>query len=157
MANQWKAASYGKTIAGSAYFDPEQLNSAQRRYVDGHIDDLLDATTSARLKDPETGYASLIDVGAFIDHNMLNLLPMNVDALRLSSYYYKQDDKLVAGPIWDFDRSFDSTDGRDNNPRTWFGGGDSTRYFNDSGRVMDWWPRMFSGSGFRPAIHRPLV
>ena len=74
---------------------------------------------------------------------------MNVDAMRLSSFYHKTaEGKLVAGPIWDFDRSLDSTDGRDNNPRTWYGSGDSTRYFNDSDRVMSWWPDMFDDADF---------
>jgi len=31
---------------------------------------------------PQTGYAKYIDVDCFIDHNLLNMLAMNVDALR---------------------------------------------------------------------------
>ena len=138
-----------KNDRGSAYVDPEQLTTAQRRYIDGYIDDFANAAASSRFKDPDRGYAAYIDVGSFIDHNILNLLPMNVDALRLSSFYYKSaDGKLEAGPIWDFDRSLDSTDGRDNNPRTWYGTGDSTRYFNDSDRVRSWWPDMFQDPDF---------
>lgn len=138
-----------KNDRGSAYVDPEDLNTEQRRYVDGYIESVEDAAASSNRGDPETGFASVADVGSFIDHNILNLLPMNVDALRLSSYYYKTADGLLeAGPIWDFDRSLDSTDGRDNNPRTWFGTGDSTRYFDDNDRVMSWWPDMFRDRDF---------
>lgn len=138
-----------KNDRGSAYVDPENLNANQRRYVDGYIDDVADAAGSATFTDPETGYAAYIEVDTFIDHNMLNLLAMNVDALRLSSFYYKTaDGKLQAGPIWDFDRSLDSTDSRDNNPRTWFGSGDSTRYFDDSSRVGTWWPDLFQDPDF---------
>ena len=56
--------------------------------------------------DPETGYEQFIDVDSWIDHHLLNVLPMNVDMLRLSGYMHKRrSGKLVMGPIWDFDRS----------------------------------------------------
>lgn len=138
-----------KNDRGSAYVDPENVTTAQRQFIDREINRLLSAASSSNFKDPNRGYAAYADVNSFIDHNMLNLLAMNVDALRLSSFYYKTaDGKLQAGPIWDFDRSLDSTDGRDNNPRSWFGTGDSTRYFEDSSRVMSWWPRMFQDPDF---------
>ena len=78
---------------------------------------------------------------------------MNVDAMRLSGYYYKTEDgKLVAGPIWDFDRALESTDRRDNDPYRWYGTGDSTRYFNDdtynATRCMRWWSRVFDDPDF---------
>ena len=138
-----------KNDRGSAYVDPEQTTAAQRSYIDGWINGLAAAAAGPNFQDPNLGYAKYADVDSFIDHNILNLLSMNVDALRLSSFYYKSaDGKLEAGPIWDFDRSLDSTDGRDNNPRTWFGTGDSTRYFDDSDRVMSWWPDMFQDPDF---------
>ncbi len=101
------------------------------------------------LPTPVLGYEGFSEVDAMIDHNILNMMAMNVDAMRLSSFYFRTaDGKLAAGPIWDFDRSLDSTDGRDNNPETWFGTGDSTRYFNDSDRVMSWWSDMFQDPDF---------
>ena len=138
-----------KNDRGNAYVDPESTTSTQRRYIDGWINDLASAAASRDFKDPLKGYEAYADVDSFVDHNILNLLAMNVDALRLSSFYYKSTDgKLEAGPIWDFDRSLDSTDGRDNNPRSWYGTGDSTRYFNDTDRVMPWWPDMFRDPDF---------
>ena len=138
-----------KNDRGSAYVDPDAPTSAQRRYIDGWIDDLERSAAAANRGNPETGFARYADVGSFIDHNILNLLAMNVDAMRLSSFYYKTTDgKVEAGPIWDFDRSLDSTDGRDNNARSWYGTGDSTRYFNDSDRVMSWWTDMFQDADF---------
>jgi hypothetical protein len=118
-------------------------------YIDRWMRDFQNATLGANFKDPELGYAAYIDVGSFVDHNLLNLLAMNVDALRLSSYYVKPFDGLLeAGPIWDFDRSFNSNDGRTNNPTAWNGTGDSTRYFDDTSRVGSWWPRLFQDPDF---------
>ena len=73
-------------------------------------------------------------------------MAFNVDALRLSAYFYKdRTNELVFGPIWDFDRSQGSTDGRDFSPRFWrapipdYG----TDYFN-----YPWWGRMFTDIDF---------
>jgi hypothetical protein len=142
-----------KNDRGSAYVDPEGPNTAQRGYINSWINGLESAAASGNFTDPNVGYARWAEVDAFIDHNLLNILPMNVDALRLSSFYFKTaDGKLEAGPIWDFDRSFDSTDGRDNDPRRWYGTGDSTRPFNDSDRVMSWWPDMYQDPDFVQAM-----
>ncbi len=138
-----------KNDRGSPYVDPETLTAAQQAYVDGWINNLRNASAAANFKDPINGYAKYAEVSSFIDHNLLNMFAMNVDALRLSSFYSKRPDgKLEAGPIWDFDRALDSTDGRDNNARTWYGTGDSTRYFNDDARVREWWPNMFKDPDF---------
>ena len=123
------------------YIEPEDPNSAQRSYIDGYINTLNSAATGE--------HTQWADLDSLVDHNLLNMIAMNVDALRWSTYYYKtRDGKLEAGPIWDFDRALDSTDGRDNNPSWWNGTGDSTMYFNDNSRVMNWWPGMFQDPDF---------
>ncbi|MBE3096092.1 MAG: lamin tail domain-containing protein [Planctomycetes bacterium] len=138
-----------KNDRGSPYVDPELPNAAQQTYINSWITGLEAAASSANFRDPVLGYAAWADAGSFIDHNLLNMLAMNVDAMRLSGFYYKTaDGKLQAGPIWDFDRSLDSTDIRDNNPLWWNGTGDSTLYFNDGTRVRVWWPRMFQDPDF---------
>ena len=47
---------------------------------------------------------------SFIDHFILYELSHNIDAYRLSTYFYKESDEdgglLHAGPIWDFDRAY---------------------------------------------------
>ena len=130
-----------KQDRGSHYVEPEDPNYAQRSYIDSYINTLNSAATGQ--------HAAWADLDSFIDHNLLNTLAMNVDAMRLSGYYYKTEDgKLVAGPIWDFDRALESTDNRDNNPCWWYGTGDSSRPFDDGSRVMYWWARMFQDPDF---------
>jgi hypothetical protein len=100
--------------------------------------------TTLASSDPETGYPSTIDVDSWIDHHILNVFAQNVDALRLSGYMFKRRDGLLEmGPIWDFDRSMDSTDSRDNNPRAWDGTGDATRMFS-----CPWWSTLFQDPDF---------
>lgn len=72
----------------------------QREYLQDTLDDFFSALRSGG------DYASFIDVPRFIDHNLLVALTKNVDGLRLSAYFHKdRGGSLVAGPIWDFDRS----------------------------------------------------
>ena len=70
--------------------------------------EFLEALAQPGFRHPRTGrlYSSYIDVPAFIDHNLMTVLFKNVDGLRLSAYFYKnRGGPLVAGPVWDFDRS----------------------------------------------------
>lgn len=86
-------------------------------------------------------YRNHIDVGAFVDHHLLNSLAFNVDALRLSAFYFKdREGKIEAGPIWDFDRAMGSDDGRDSNPSSW----NNIGYFFD----RDWWGGVFRDPQF---------
>ena len=86
-------------------------------------------------------YRTHIDVSSFVDHHLLNSLAYNVDALRLSAFFFKdRNGKINAGPVWDFDRSLGSDDGRDANPASW----SSIGYFFD----RDWWGGVFKDPQF---------
>src|SRR5262249_15860106 len=92
----------------------------QYQYITGYLDTLYSVLNSPTSADPTNGHPKYIDVDAAIDHHILNVLAFNVDALRLSGYFYKpRQGKLTFGPLWDFDRALGSTDGRDANPRIW--------------------------------------
>jgi len=128
------------------YVDPkeDEITTAQSTWIRAYLDDFEDALYGPNSADPETGYAQYIDVGSWVDHNLLNMLAMNVDALRLSTFIHKsREGKLEMGPLWDFDRALDSTDGRDNNPQSWHGTGDGTDYL---GYV--WWDQLFEDVNF---------
>ena len=116
----------------------EDLATVQANWIRGYMNDLNSALHGSDFMHPERGYAKYIDVNSFIDHHILNLLPLNVDAFRLSGYMHKKrDGKLELGPIWDFDRAMNSTDGRDDNPRQW-------SYF----LTWYWWDRLFQDPHF---------
>ena len=118
----------------------------QEAYIANYMNSYGTALGSSSFRNPATGYAKYIDVGSAIDHHILNVVAFNVDALRLSAYFSKlRSGPIVFGPIWDFDRSQGSTDGRDFNPIIWrspvpdYG----TDYFNYS-----WWGVMFTDIDF---------
>jgi hypothetical protein len=96
---------------------------AQRDYLVGFVEDFLQAAGSTDHTHPMTGehYSAFIDVESFIDHSLLALLTKNVDALRLSAYMSKErNGPIVAGPVWDFDRSMGTPyDGRATEADNW--------------------------------------
>lgn len=115
----------------------------QEQFIRGYVGDFGTALYGAEYTDPINGYAPWFDIDAAIDHHLLNVLAFNVDGLRLSTFIHKpRNGKLTFGPIWDFDRSLNSNDNRDNNPSVWRSGG-GTDFFNYS-----WWNRLFSDIDF---------
>jgi len=137
---------------GIIYVDPSEdeirlpERAAQRQYLQTYFNAFDPALYGPNWKNPTTGYRAFIDVGAWVDHHILNVLTFNVDALRLSTYFHKpREGKLAFGPLWDFDRALNSTDGRDANPRIWASSG-GTDFFNETTQM--WWGRLFTDIDF---------
>ena len=128
----------------------------QQAYVTAYFNEfwsVLNNSDTSIAYDPVDGYEKYIDVDSWIDHHLLNIITMNVDAFRLSGYFHKDaGGKLEMGSIWDFDRAIESTDGRDDDPEEWRGkGGDlGTDFFGESGNGMGglWWRQLFDDPNF---------
>jgi hypothetical protein len=105
--------------------DPNELEVApqQREYLSTFLDEVAEALVADDFANPKTGlhYDDLIDVGSFIDHQILNVLAKNPDGLRLSAFMHKdRGGKVFAGPLWDFDRTMGcSSDFRASSPLGW--------------------------------------
>ncbi|MES2707530.1 MAG: CotH kinase family protein [Verrucomicrobiota bacterium] len=126
--------------------DPQEQYLASATATVGYIAGFNAALQKTTFTDPVLGYAPYLDVDAAIDHHLLNVWSFNVDALRLSGFWTKdRGGKMYPGPIWDFDRTLSSTDGRDANPKMWrSNSGDlGTDFFN-----YIWWNRLFRDPDF---------
>lgn len=114
--------------------DPQKMaTAAQKAWLTGWLNDFSSALMSSAFADPDTGYAAYIDPPSFADHHLFSVLAKNVDAFRQSEFLHKpRYERLISGPLWDFDRSMGSTDGRDIDPMTWRGtaGDGGTDYFH---------------------------
>jgi hypothetical protein len=117
----------------SAFVEPKEreMKSPQRArqlaYLTQFFRD-LDASlrpTNPNLRDPVRGYRGHLNLTNWVDFHLLELLSGQVDAIRLSTYFYKpRNGKLTYGPRWDYDRAWESKgDSRDDNPRVWDSGG----------------------------------
>lgn len=105
------------------YVDPEEdvIEREQATYLADTIDTMAYALAAPDGTYGGRHYSTLLDVDAFIDHHILNLYPKNPDALRLSSYLHKDRDGLVvAGPVWDFDRTMGCDDDDRAEDPTWW-------------------------------------
>jgi hypothetical protein len=84
------------------------LSVGQRNYLTTYFQDAEDTL----IADAQGGFASrnyldYFDRASWIDLHILNVFASNFDALERSFYISKDvGGKLVAGPAWDFDRSF---------------------------------------------------
>jgi spore coat protein CotH len=86
---------------------------AQTQYIADYLESVMRAASAVDGIDPTTGkhYSDLIDVAAFVDHHILNVLVKNPDAFALSSYFYKdRAGRLAAGPLWDLDLGMGAED-----------------------------------------------
>ena len=122
--------------------DPDFDNTQQITYLQNYVrafDQTLFTEKNAGF--PTRNYLNYIDRGTWVDHHILNSLAFNVDALRLSAFFYKdRGGRICAGPIWDFDRALGSDDGRDSNPSSWA----NINYFFQ----RDWWGLLFQDPDF---------
>ncbi|MDB6038650.1 MAG: CotH protein [Verrucomicrobiales bacterium] len=143
---------FGAANQSIDYLDPKEFEiktsarAPQRNYLQSYMDALGNALYGPNFRNPTNGYRAYIDAPSWIDHHLVNVLTFNVDALRLSAYFFKpRQDKLRFGPLWDFDRSLNSTDGRDANPRVWRSQSSDlgTDFFN-----YTWWNRLFQDPDF---------
>jgi hypothetical protein len=91
---------------------PEEVNPLQNNYIYNQFKSLEEnalAGNSSLLN----GFPSIIDIPSFIHFMIINELSVNFDAYAFSTYFHKdRNGKLRAGPVWDFDRSFNKPDDR---------------------------------------------
>ncbi len=134
------------------YYDPDyyELNQIQRDYIRNHLLEFESALVSRDFKDPAKGYRAYLDMPSFVDLTILNEFTKDVDAFRLSHYFYKQKDsdggKLVTGPPWDYNLTFGNSNFLDDTeePSNWMYTFPITIY---------WWPRIMEDHWFRRELH----
>lgn len=88
----------------------EDIAPAQRDY----LRDYLRRMENALRADAATGWSQrssldFIDRASWVDHHLLNTFACNPDAFTRSAYFTKDRGcRIVAGPVWDFDRALGS-------------------------------------------------
>ncbi len=111
--DKWEGENVGGWWSNSRIFyqyhypHKEDIQPQQISYIRNFMNAFENAMKSANPSDPSIGYPKYIDLDSFVDHFILNEVCKNVDAYRISAFFFKDRDskkkgKLHAGPIWDF-------------------------------------------------------
>ena len=80
---------------------------AQLTYIRDYVQRMENALFASQASGwSQRTYLDYIDRASWVDHHLLNTFSANPDALVRSAYFSKdRKGKLVAGPVWDFDRA----------------------------------------------------
>ncbi len=103
------------------YPKAEDITDAQFTYLKGYVQHMEDALYADRDSGfAQRTYLDYIDRASWVDYHILNTFSGNLDAFDRSAYFTKErGGKLMAGPIWDYDRAFNSGDRRGASPTVW--------------------------------------
>lgn len=93
---------YGLNIV----YPKNSLTPSKYEYIKKHTSEFERMLYSDKFNDPLVGYNKYIDVESFVDYYIINEFFKNTDAGLLSTHIYKDyEEKIKAGPVWDFNRS----------------------------------------------------
>jgi hypothetical protein len=131
------------------FVDPPHLGmaSAARRpqlnYISSYFETFGAALWGPNYTNSTSGYAAYIDVDSWIDHHLLECFFQNVDAFRLSGFFFKdREKKIEMGPMWDLHLTMQGQ------ANQWNGGGTDFFYGTNNGNGVRWWPRLFTDPDF---------
>ncbi len=144
---------YGNIIINYIYPDYEIMPNQQKHYIINFVTSFEDALHSKQFCDPLVGYRAWADPASFIDYFLINELSRNVDAYRLSTFLYKdKDEKLMMGPIWDFDLAFGNANYYEaSNTQGWMKNSVGPL---DEFQVPLWWDRLMEDDFFNFELKR---
>lgn len=90
---------------GIKHPDEDEITPEQIQYAKDYVYRVASVIYGPDFRDPEKGYASVIDVASFIDYWIVFEVMGNHELGNPGSVYYhfEREGKMVAGPCWDFD------------------------------------------------------
>jgi hypothetical protein len=99
-------------IQGSGWSDleltePDDALPEQLTWITNYIQKVHNSIRSSNPSNPQTGYPAYIDVDSFVNYIIQNELAREGDSYMRSTYIYKdRSQKLMAGPLWDYDLGY---------------------------------------------------
>ncbi|MEX0642735.1 MAG: lamin tail domain-containing protein [Pirellulales bacterium] len=146
--------------------DDSVITNAQANWLQAYLAEFIGVFNGPDWNDPVNGYAKYIDVQSWIDHWIIVEMTKNIDGFRLSTYWYKDRDKvdpqsgdlLERGKmqmiVWDANLSMGNADYLQGAlANTWYHSQSAT--FNGSGLSNDeypFWRKLFTDPEFKQAL-----
>lgn len=140
-----KLRSYGKETYLYQYglnvvYPKNSLTPGKQEYIEKYISEFERVLYSDKFNDPVEGYNKYIDVDSFVDYYVINEFFKNTDAGLFSTYIYKDyEEKIKAGPVWDFNKSLGNHNDNIGKPY------DYTSFFMNQ---RPWFDRLMEDSNF---------
>jgi hypothetical protein len=139
------------------YPNAEDISNEQFNYIKNLVDSFESKLQSNNYKDPNSGYAKMIDVPSFADFMLLNELSRNIDGYRLSTYFHKDKDsknpRICMGPVWDFNLAFGNADYCNG----WYTTGWAYKFGevcpNDSFVLPFWWVKLMTDPAYTAVLN----
>ncbi len=126
------------------YPKADRITPQQKSYLYNFLESFETSLNSDKFRDPETGFRKYINMGSFVDYQIMEELVNNVDGYRYSTFFYKDKithgDKFHAGPVWDQDLCYGNE-----NYYSWClatSGWLYPHYGPDESYTMHWWYRL---------------
>jgi len=89
-----------------AYPKLADLQPEQRDFLVNRFNTVEEILFGSGPMNPQTGVSQYIDLPSWADFHICKMFSMDVDIFTLSSWFHKdRSGKIMAGPLWDFDRS----------------------------------------------------
>ena len=134
------------------YPKADEISTQQKDYIQTFINS-YENVMNGNNYNTENGYSKFIDVESFIDFIILQEISRNVDAYGLSTYVYKDkesiNNKLTAGPIWDFNHGFGNCDYY----KAWETDGWNISYiYDDMDQRAFWWLKLWDEENFKGMV-----
>ena len=135
------------------YPKPSDIVPEQEDYIMNYIYNFENIMSSNYYADQIIGYPSILNIESFVDFILLQEMAKNVDAYRLSTYIYKDkesvDNKLTAGPIWDFNHGYGNCD----YGQTWEVNNWLLENNSEGGDQMSfWWKLLWQDENFQAKV-----
>ena len=131
----------------------EDITTEQQAYIKSYVDSFENALNGSDFQNTATGFRKFADERSFIDYFIVNEISRNVDAYRLSSYFYKDrnsiNNKIIAGPVWDYDLAFRNADYCDGYLTTGWAYQFNNVCGDDYWQIPFWWNRFMQDTAFK--------
>ncbi|OQY05116.1 MAG: hypothetical protein B6I20_01820 [Bacteroidetes bacterium 4572_117] len=124
------------------YPDCDKIVPEQKTYIQKYVNNFEESLFSDYFTDPINGYRKFADINSLIDYFIVNETSKNVDAYRLSTFFYKDKGrKIQFGPVWDYNLAF--------------GNANYNNAYKTSGLIAPqhiWWNRLLEDSTFNNTL-----
>ena len=135
----------------------ENIVQQQKDYIKSYVDSFENALAASSYQDPVNGVRKFADMSSFVDYLIVNEVSRNIDAYRLSTFFYKdrnsRNNKIFAGPVWDYDLAFRNANYCDgSNTSGWAYNFNYVCPGDGAGLIPFWWYQLENDTAFQGSL-----